>query len=106
MDDLRTVLLRCIIHYNTRRKLKNLKYTSEMIAQGIKPIPSELWNYGRKQDSANLISVDQESFKLTLLTRTTGKFSRKGFLVKAFDSGKTISFGLDMLIDHGLIKII
>jgi len=24
----------------------------------------------------------------------------------SFDNGKTISFGLDVLIDHGLIKII
>ena len=51
-----------------------------MLAQGIKPIPSELWNYGRKQDGANLISVDQESLRLTLLPRTTGNFSRKGLL--------------------------
>ena len=80
IDDFRKVLLRCIIHYNTRRKLKKLSYTSEMLAQGIKPIPSELWNYGRKQDGANLISVDQESLRLTLLPRTTGNFSRKGLL--------------------------
>ena len=80
LDDLKKVLLRCIVHYNSNRRLSSVSYTKEMLDKRIKPYSNELWNYGRKQDGANLISVDQESLRLTLLPRTTGNFSRKGLL--------------------------
>ena len=81
LEDFKKVLLRCIVHYNSKRRLSNVSYTQDMLDKGIKPYPNELWNYGRKQAGANLISVDQESLRLTLLPRTTGNFSRKGLLV-------------------------
>ena len=80
LEDFKKVLLRCIVHYNSKRRLSNVSYTQDMLDKGIKPYPNELWNYGRKQAGANLISVDQESLRLTLLPRTTGNFSRKGLL--------------------------
>ena len=80
LDDLKKVLLRCIVHYNSNRRLSSVSYTKEMLDKRIKPYSNELWNYGRKQDGANLISVDQEFLRLTLLPRTTGNFSRKGLL--------------------------
>ena len=81
LEDFRKILLRCIVHYNSNRRLSSVSYTKEMLDKRIKPYSNELWNYGRKQDGANLISVDQESLRLTLLPRTTGNFSRKGLLV-------------------------
>ena len=81
LEDFKKVLLRCIVHYNSNRRLSSVSYTKEMLDKRIKPYSNELWNYGRKQDGANLISVDQESLRLTLLPRTTGNFSRKGLLV-------------------------
>ena len=80
LEDFKKVLLRCIVHYNSNRRLSSVSYTKEMLDKRIKPYSNELWNYGRKQDGANLISVDQESLRLTLLPRTTGNFSRKGLL--------------------------
>lgn len=55
IDEFMKVLLRCIVHYNSRRRLRNLNYTREMIDRGIKPIPCELWDYGITQSGANLI---------------------------------------------------
>ena len=81
LEDFRKVLLRCIIHYNTKRKLGSIAYTSEMIVQEIKPYPNKLWNYGKRQQGANLISADNEKLKLALLPRATGTFSRKGLAV-------------------------
>ena len=80
LEDFKKVLLRCIVHYNSNRRLSSVSYTKEMLDKRIKPYSNELWNYGRKQDGANLISVDQEFLRLTLLPRTTGNFSRKGLL--------------------------
>jgi len=75
------VLLRCIVHYNCKRKLTSVSYTSDMLANQVKPYPNELWNYGKTLPGANLISVDSEKLRMNLLPRTTGTFSRKGLTV-------------------------
>ena len=81
LEDFKKVLLRCIVHYNSKRRLSSVSYTQDMLDKGIKPYPSELWNYGRKQAGANLILVDKETLEMALLPRTTGQFSRRGLLV-------------------------
>ena len=81
INDFRKVLLRCIVHYNCKRKLASVSYTSDMIANQVKPYPNELWNYGKTLPGANLISVDSKKLRMTLLPRTTGTFSRKGLSV-------------------------
>ena len=81
LEDFRRVILRCIVHYNSKRRLSSVSYTQDMLDKGIKPYPSELWNYGRKQAGANLILVDKETLEMALLPRTTGQFSRRGLLV-------------------------
>ena len=81
LEDFRRVILRCIVHYNSKRRLSSVSYTQDMLDKGIKPYPNELWNYGRKQAGANLILVDKETLEMALLPRTTGQFSRRGLLV-------------------------
>ena len=81
LEDFRKVLLRCIVHYNSKRKLSSVSYTSDMIDNQVKPYPNELWNYGKAQLGANLISVDCEKLRMALLPRTSGQFSRRGLLV-------------------------
>lgn len=81
LEDFQKVILRCIVHYNSKRKLSNISYTQDMLDKGIKPYPTELWNYGMKQAGANLIMVEKETLEMVLLPRTTGQFSRRGLLV-------------------------
>ena len=81
IDDLRKVLVRCIVHYNSKRKLSNVSYTSDMLKNRVKPYPNNIWDYGKTLPGANLISVDSEKLRMTLLPRTTGTFSRKGLTV-------------------------
>lgn len=69
------------MHYNSKRKLASVSYTTDMLTNQVKPYPNELWNYGTKLPGANLISVDSEKLRMTLLPRTTGTFSRKGLTV-------------------------
>lgn len=76
-----TILLRCIIYYNTKRVIENYPYTVNMIHSQIQPFPSEIWNYGLKQSGANLITVTSEELVLCLLPRTQGRFSRYGLKV-------------------------
>ena len=81
LEDFQKVILRCIVHYNSKRKLSNISYTQDMLDKGIKPYPTELWNYGLKQAGANLIMVEKETLEMVLLPRTTGQFSRRGLIV-------------------------
>ena len=81
MEDFEKVVLHCIIYYNSHRMIENFPYTEEMIRNQISPFANTLWEWGRKQSGANLITVNKEQLILTLLPRTTGKFSRVGLKV-------------------------
>lgn len=75
-----TILLHCILYYNNQRVV-DFPFTESMIAKGIKPFASAIWNWGIRQEGANLIDVDKKKLILTLLPRTTGRFTRRGLMV-------------------------
>lgn len=81
LQQFEAVLLHCIIFYNTKRIIQNFPYTDEMLEAEVKPCSSSIWNWGCQQDNQNLLSVGQEQLIMTLLPRTTGKFTRKGLIV-------------------------
>jgi hypothetical protein len=56
-------------------------FTEEMLTDGVKPYANEIFAWGKKQMGANLIDIDPRKLILTLLPRTTGKFTRKGLQV-------------------------
>ena len=74
------IILHCIIYYNSSRVV-DFPFTEEMLADGVKPYASSIFAWGRKQLGANLIDIDPSRMILTLLPRTTGKFTRKGLQV-------------------------
>jgi len=78
MRDFEKIIIHCIIYYNSQRVIENFPYTEDMIAADVKPYASAIWNWGKNQIGANLISVGERELILTLLPRTTGKFSRHG----------------------------
>ena len=81
MTDFEKIIIHCIIYYNSQRIVDNFPYTEAMIAENVKPYASCIWNWGKSQKGANLIEVDDIELILTLLPRTTGKFSRFGMKV-------------------------
>lgn len=81
LRQLETILLRCIIYYNTHRLLEHFPYTDEMLSKGIIPCASAIWNYGRqKLQGTNLIPVSVNRLMLTLLPRAKARFTRYGLL--------------------------
>lgn len=76
-----TIILRCIVFYNSKRVVENFPYTQEMLSARIPPYSSDIWNWNMSQPGANLVSVSKEQLLLTLLPRTTGTFSRHGLKV-------------------------
>ena len=81
MTDFEKIVLHCIIYYNSQRIIESFPYTEDMIAAQVKPYASQIWNWGKSQIGANLIEIGKRELMLTLLPRTTGKFSRSGLKV-------------------------
>ena len=75
------ILLHCILYYNSSRVMENYPYTEEMIQAQICPTSSCVWDYGKRQAGANLLSISKEELILTLLPRIEGKFTRQGLKV-------------------------
>ena len=81
MTDFEKIILHCIIYYNSQRIIESFPYTEDMIAAQVRPYASQIWNWGKSQIGANLIEIGKRELMLTLLPRTTGKFSRSGLKV-------------------------
>jgi hypothetical protein len=81
MDDFEKIIIYCIIYYNNSRILDNFPFTEKMLADGVKPTASDIWNYRLNKCGATLINTTINNLILTLLPRTTGKFTQKGLIV-------------------------
>lgn len=81
IEEFEKIIIRCIIYYNCERVLKKFPFTQEMIDESIKPFSNSIWIWNKKLNYNNLITVSSKDIILTLLPRTTGKFSRSGLQV-------------------------
>lgn len=81
MQEFERILLRCIIHYNCERVIQNYPYTDEMLSDNVSPHANEIWNWKIDRSETNLIDTSKKDLILTLLPRTTGKFTRRGLKV-------------------------
>ena len=78
MDQFHRVLLYSIVYYNDHRVIESFPYTQQMLDERIAPHANAIWNWGKCQPGANLISVAPRQLRMTLLPRTTGTFKRDG----------------------------
>lgn len=81
LEQFEKILIRCILFYNTQRVLNNFPYTDNMLENRIQPYANNIFQYGLSLDGVNLIDINKEQIKLTLMPRTTGKFTRTGLIV-------------------------
>ena len=81
IEEFEKIILHCIIYYNSKRIIENFPYTEKMIADEVKPYASSIWDWGKCRPGANLIKMSKEELLLTLLPRTTARFSRFGLKV-------------------------
>lgn len=82
LEEFERIVVRCIVHYNCERVIKSYPYTSEMLENNVKPYANEIWNWKVENDiGTNLISVSNKELILTLLPRTSGKFTKYGLKV-------------------------
>ncbi len=83
LKEFETILLRCIIHYNSKHIIKNFPFTEEMLELNVKPYSKSIWQYGIENlRGCNVLqNITKEQIILTLLPRTEGSFSRFGLRV-------------------------
>lgn len=81
LEQFEKILIRCILFYNTQRVLNNFPYTDDMLKNRIQPYANNIFQYGLSLDGVNLIDINKEQIELTLMPRTTGKFTRTGLIV-------------------------
>ena len=81
MDDFEKILLKCILYFNNNRLIGEQVLTREMIIDGVQPTANSMWQWSCAQAGANLIPVDAEQLRLTLLPRVEGYFTRRGLVV-------------------------
>lgn len=81
LADFEKIIVHTIIFYNSKRLVRNFPYTDEMLDADVKPYASDIWNWGCGLQGSNLLDIDRETLILTLLPRTTARFTRKGLIV-------------------------
>lgn len=82
LNELETILVKCILYYNTKRVLDAKQYSQELFSDGVKPFSNEIWNHSLKHPGANLIEVSKEQLTLTMFPRGNGTFTRRGLVFK------------------------
>ena len=81
LADLEKIIIRCIVHYNSKRVVEKYPFTEKMLNAGVQPYANSIFRYGLGLPGANVIEVQEEDLILCLLPRTTGRFSRYGLKV-------------------------
>jgi len=72
------IVIKIVLYMNNHRWIDSYSPSKEMIEDGIRPIPIELWNYGIENLSGKLMSVQEDIFKINLLPKKIVTIRREG----------------------------
>lgn len=81
MEDYEKAIIHAILYNNNKRIVENYPYTEEMIEAKVRPYPGSIFEWGKKQQECNLITVSKKELIMTLLPRTSARFARQGLIV-------------------------
>lgn len=81
IEDYEKVIIHSILYHNSQRILEDYPYTETMLEAQVKPYPNSIFEWGKKQDGCNLLTVAPKELILTLLPRVKAKFTRRGLAV-------------------------
>jgi hypothetical protein len=78
IDELTVIIIECIRYYNNKHVIHNYERDRQMIADGVKPIPIELWEWGVARRTGLQRSFQPELVKLSLLPSDDAVVTPKG----------------------------
>jgi len=76
------ILIGCVLHHNNHHLLETYERTADMIADGVVPIPIEIWNWGIAHCSGALRAFPEDKIKLALMPTDTATVTAKGIKYK------------------------
>ncbi|EPY2305220.1 hypothetical protein ACXATD_000848 [Clostridium sporogenes] len=77
IDELTKIFIRAVLHHNNKLMLE-YPLSKEMIKDGIKPIPTEIWKWGLKNISGSLKSLPKEFVIMNLMKKKKAVITEKG----------------------------
>jgi len=72
------IILTLVLEYNNKHSIDSYDMSADMIADGVKPVPIEMWNWGVQNRSGVLRQEDPELVRLKLLPTAPGSITRYG----------------------------
>lgn len=88
------ILIKQVLQHNTKHYLKTYIRDRDLVADDVKPIPLELWNWGIKNRTGKLRAFAEDLVKLQLLPRGTATINFKGIQFKG------VSYSCDRAIQE------
>lgn len=76
------IVINMILHHNNQHMLSDYPRTAELIADEIRPVPKELWQWGIINYSGKLRTVDSDIVKLNLMPKGNARVTEKGIKFK------------------------
>lgn len=87
VKDFTKAIIRCVLYHNNSHYLSNYSREEMMIKEEVEPIPIKLWNWGIKNRSGRLRSVDEDVIKLSLMPTDKATITSKGIKFKGMYYG-------------------
>jgi putative transposase len=84
LDDFRKILTTHFLEYNLTNEIKEYPRDTDMMRDGVRPIPIELWNWGLKNRSGRLRTIDVDRLRIMLLPRDEASVTRQGIRFRGF----------------------
>jgi putative transposase len=78
LNQFRKLMILCILYYNNSRRLEDYRMSKHMIADEVKPIPLEMWNWGMQKLTGKLRPEDPEVLSKNLLPRGKASVTPQG----------------------------
>lgn len=72
------IIIKCVLFYNRSHYLKDYTKTPQMRALNVRPVPSDIWNYGIRFLSGGLATVSREKVRYSLLPKENASITEKG----------------------------
>jgi len=76
------IIIRCILYHNNIHWMKTFSRDEMMIDGDVDPIPHDLWNWGIKNRSGKLRTINEDIVKLNLMPTDNAKVTEAGIKFK------------------------
>ncbi|MEC4987111.1 MAG: DDE-type integrase/transposase/recombinase [Oscillatoria sp. PMC 1068.18] len=82
IDQFTEIIIEIILYHNSH-ELKSYNRDEQMITDDVAPIPMELWNWGIKNRSGKLRTINEDIIKLNLMPTEKARITERGIRFKS-----------------------